>query len=149
MTSHGGQKFLEEGERREICPNCSPQDFQDPFLAPVDRRLWHEHEAKPYLYHMRPDGFFELNDSPKADLMAEWEKDPDEEKMQAAIAKKRATRRTRPLEAHEIEAADRAWRPLLKQQAESIRQQEEGDKLYTENLVENLLRKDHDAQTIQ
>jgi hypothetical protein len=149
MTTNGGKRLLPDGERREICPHCAPEEFQEPFLAPVDRRLWAEHEAKPYLYHRRPDGFFELNDSPKADLASEWEKDPDVEAREKAIARKRAQRRTKPLESWEIEQANRVWTPIVKQHIDDVRRQEEGDALYTENLIDNLIRKDRDGQAAQ
>jgi len=144
MTSGGGKKFLADGERKEICPSCAPEQFQEPFSGPADRRLWHEHEAAPQLYHRRPDGFLELNDSPKADLMAAWEQDPDEEVRAKAAARKRAQRRTRPLESWEIEQADRVWRPIVKQQADDLRKQAEGDELYTQNLIEKLIRDERD-----
>lgn len=140
MTDRNGQ-LLPADQRKEICQNCKPEDFH----APHDplARVWMEHEAKPYLYHYKSDGTLELNDSPKGDLIAEMYNNRDEEE---AIAKKRANRRTTPMTDDEVRAAEAMMRPLVQGYLADVKEQEQADSDYTENLVEKYVREDHDRQ---
>lgn len=148
MTTNGGKDFVPDGERKEICPNCAPEQFQEPWAAPADRRVWQEHEALPHLYHRRPDGGLELNDSQKQDIQTVWDQDPDTEAREKAIAKKRTQRRTAPLTEIEIQQAQNLWTPIIKQRQEDIQRQIDGDQLYTESLVEKYVKQDHERQKI-
>lgn len=140
MTDRNG-KLLPEGERKEICQNCVPEDFHAP-CDPLAKVVF-EHEAHPNLYHYKPDGSLELNDSPKGDLMAEMYNTRDEDE---ALARKRANRRTTPMTAEEIQAADAMMRPLVQAYLADVKEQEKADLDYTEKLVEKYVREDHDRQ---
>jgi hypothetical protein len=142
-----GDKWIPEGQRQEACPNCRPELFAEPFAAPIDRKVWPEHEAKPYLYEQAGDGSWRAKDVLLADLDAAWQADPDAEATERAFARKRAQRRTRPLEPWEIEQAERVWRPIVKQMYADQAQQIEADRLYTENRIEQWKR--DESTTVQ
>lgn len=142
MVMTSGGKLLPEGQRQEACPHCHPELFADPFVAPIDRKVWAEHEAKPYLYEMAGDGSLRAKDILLADLDAAWNVDPDKEAADKAVAHKRESRRTRPLEPWEIEQADRAWRPIVKEWYAETEKQVEADRIYTENRIEQWKRDD-------
>lgn len=146
MTANGGKKLLAEDERKEICPNCCPEFFAEAFAAPSDRKVWDEAAALPHLYHMKPDGSLELNDSAKSDLMAEFGRDRD---LETALAWKRKNRRTTPMTEEEIKAADALMRPAVTAYIEDTKKQIEGDKQYTENLIEDMMRKERDKELVQ
>src|SRR5689334_19201301 len=141
MTANHGRTLLLEGERKEACPNCSPELFSDPFFEPSDRRIWPEHIARPHLYSTMPDGSLRARDSVLCEIQDAMEMDPDKEQMERQIAKKRASRRTTPLTQLEIEAAEREWRPIVKQREADQRNQEYEDRLYTEHLLEKHVRR--------
>jgi hypothetical protein len=140
-----GDKWIPEGERKEACPNCRPELFAEPFAAPIDRKVWPEHEAKPYLYEQAGDGSLRAKDVLLADLDAAWNIDPDKEAADKAIAHKRESRRTRPLEPWEIEQAERVWRPIVKEWYANQEKQTEADRLYTENRIEQWKRGDYQS----
>lgn len=144
MTANG--KLVPEGDRREACPNCRPELFAEPFAAPIDRRIWPEHEAKPYLYTRAADGSFQAKDELLADLDAEWQKDPDAEASAKALERKRAQRRTKPLEQWEIEQSERAWRPIVAQWKAEVEKQNQADRDYTESRIEHWKRTDPTVQ---
>jgi hypothetical protein len=136
MTANG--KLLEHPQ--DQCPNCCPELFQEAFAAPSDRKLWLEHEAVPDLYTRLPDGSLVAKDSVLCGIQAAMDMDPDGEAREQAIAKKRATRRTKPLTRTEIEQADRAWRPIVKERYAVQEKLERDDLLYTEAVVDRLVR---------
>lgn len=140
MVMTSGGKLLPEGQRQECCPSCRPEMFAEPFAAPIDRKIWPEHEAKPYLYTRGADGSLRAKDEVLADLDAEWKKDPDADASEAALARKRAQRRTKPLEPWEIEQSERAWRPIVAQWKADVERQNELDRLYTESRIEHWKR---------
>ena len=144
MTTNG--KLLPEAERKDICPNCCPGFFAEAFAAPSDRKIWDEAAALPHLYHLKPDGSLELNDSPKADLMAKMGRDTD---METAIAWKRKNRRTEPMTPDEIAAADALMRPAVTAYIEDTKKQVESDVAYTENLIENMMREERAKELVQ
>jgi hypothetical protein len=146
MTSAGGRKLLAEDERKEICPNCCPEFFAEAFAAPSDRKIWDEAAAMPHLYHLGPDGSLELNDSPKADLMAKIGRDTD---LETAIEWKRRNRRTEPMTPDEIAAADALMRPAVTAYIEDTKKQVEADVAYTENLIENMMREERAKELVQ
>ena len=145
MTTGGGKTLLPEGERKEICPNCAPEYFQDPFLG-LDNKIWHEHEAKPHLYRQLPDGSFTATDTLLADIDAAMNDDPDSDRKQQAIARKRATRRLTPLTQSEIDAAENAWRPVVAEMKQRHEQAIKADELATEALVLKHVRESYDHQ---
>jgi hypothetical protein len=146
MTANGGKSLLAEGERKEICPNCSPEFFAEAFAAPSDRKIWDEAHAKPELYHLKPDGSLELNDSPKGDLMAEIGRNRD---LETAIEWKRKNRRTEPMTEDEIKAADALYRPVVTAYLKDVEEQIKGDVAYTENLIENMMREERAKELVQ
>jgi len=141
-----GDRLIPEGERKEICPNCCPEFFAEAFAAPSDRKVWDEAAAMPELYHLKPDGSLELNDSPKGDLMAKMGHDAD---LEAAIAWKRANRRTTPMTEDEIKARDAEMRPVIQALIKDTEEQVKGDRDYTENLIENMLRQERAKELVQ
>jgi hypothetical protein len=148
MVMTSGGVLLPEGQRPEACPNCRPELFAEPFAAPIDRKVWPEHEAKPYLYERASDGSLRAKDILLADLDAAWQVDPDQEAAEKAIERKRRTRRTTPLEPWEIEQAERAWRPIVKEWYADIERQNQADRDYTEARIEHWKRNERDS-TIQ
>jgi hypothetical protein len=145
MTTAGGKRLLAEGERTEECPNCRPEHFQDPFLG-IDNKIWLEHEAKPNLYKLMPDGSFTAKDELLADIDAVMNVDPDAERMQAAIEHKRANRRTTPMTQTEIERMERAWRPVVQEMIQNHDQAIEADKLATEEIVLKHVRRNYEER---
>lgn len=146
MTANGGKNLLAEGERKEICPNCCPEFFAEAFAAPSDRKVWDEAVACPELYHLKPDGSLELNDSPKADLFDKMGRDTD---LETAIAWKRANRRTAPMTEEEIRVRDAEMRPVVQALIADTEKQVQGDRDYTENLIENMLRQERAKELVQ
>jgi hypothetical protein len=146
MTANG--VLLPEGHRQEACPHCRPELFHENFSDPTDRRIWPEQIAKPYLYERAGDGSWQAKDILLADLDDAWNKDPDVEAREKWVERKRATRRTKPLEPGEIEQAEKVWRPIVKemyaQQAEAVK----ADQDYTESRIEHWNRLNHDS-TVQ
>lgn len=146
MTANG--VLLPEGHRQEACPNCRPELFHDNFSDPTDRRIWPEQLAKPYLYERAADGTWRAKDILLADLDDAWNKDPDAEARDKWVEHKRKTRRTKPLEAWEIEQAERAWRPIVKQMYAEQEQAQKADLEYTESRIEHWRKLEHDS-TVQ
>ena len=106
---------------KEVCPACKPEVFQGvKVTAPSDKKIWDGYEVEPERYYSRDgENVVRAKDELRQDVWDEFNRDPDEE----ARAKKRATRRTEPLSATEIENAN-AWgqnvlRPVLEEVARS------------------------------
>jgi hypothetical protein len=87
-----------------------------------------------------PDGSLVAKDIVLCGIQAAMDVDPDAEARESLIAKKRATRRTKPLSKIEVEQADRAWRPIVKQHYAEQARIEREDMAYTEALVEKYVR---------
>jgi hypothetical protein len=91
------------------CPNCSPGSFEK-FTAPSDKKMWGGWEAHPNEYEKRYDseGVFYLR---KPEYRAEQEAQlalgatDEREKQARAEIKKRAERRTLPMNSAEQAAA--------------------------------------------
>lgn len=145
MTMTAGGRLLKKPTT--ICPQCRPEQFQEPFYEVTDRRIVAEHIARPYLYTQLPNGEFVAKDIVLSGIQDAMDADPDADRRQQLIERKRATRRTTPMTQAEIEAADRQWRPIVKQHyAEQDRIARE-DRAYTDFIVEKAVRESHD-QTI-
>lgn len=101
--------WAEDGQKREECPSCAPESFEK-FTAPSDKKIWLGCEAHPNEYEKKydKDGLIYIR---KPEYRAEQEarlKDSTEEEkaLQAkAVAEKRATRRTDPMDEIELIAA--------------------------------------------
>ncbi len=101
----------------EICPQCAPDQFCGvKVTAPSDKKIWDGYEVEPDRYSS-PDAenVVHASDELRQDIWDEFNRDPDAE----AVQKKRATRRTEPLSASEIERAkswgEKVLRPLLEE----------------------------------
>jgi hypothetical protein len=91
------------------CPICDPGSFEK-FTAPSDKKIWMGFEANPNEYEKRYDanGVYYVR---KPEYVAEQEQrlmqatEEELEKQQRAVAQKRATRRTTPMDSAEQAAA--------------------------------------------
>lgn len=134
MTDRNG-RFVPDGKRKEICQNCSPEDFHeahDPLAVFIP-----EHVAHPHLYRRKADGSLELKDETVADIEAEMLNNRDEEE---ALARKRATRRTTPMTQDEIDRAQREMTPLVQAYLARQREDEQADREGTEALIDRWIR---------
>ena len=88
------------------CPHCAPQSF-DKFTAPSDKKIWMGYEAHPNEYIKAADGGFDRKPEYRAEQESSLcQSTPEEiEAEQRAIALKRATRRTAPMDAAEYAQA--------------------------------------------
>jgi hypothetical protein len=146
LTMTGGGKLLDRPT--SICPSCAPESFQEPFYAVSERKIVAEHIARPHLYTQLPNGEFVAKDIVLQGIQDVMDTDPDHEKRQAAIARKRATRRTQPLSPTEIEQAERKWRPIVRaHQAEQERLAQQ-DRAYTDAVIEKYARQGHEKSKI-
>lgn len=103
--------FPEDGGQRDECPHCTPETFEK-FTAPSDKKPWMGWEAHPNEYEKRYD-----KDGLIYDRKPEYRAEQEEKLAQAtageveaqrlAEAKKRATRRTQPMDPIELAAAMR------------------------------------------
>jgi len=104
-TSRGKVTYDEKGEKvGERCPQCAPEEFDSPFRAPSDQKIYAGPDAMPNMYTRDAEGVYHAKDELIADTAAQWESGPTER----ARAHKAATRRTEPLTPEEIEAT-RRW----------------------------------------
>jgi hypothetical protein len=113
-------RWVEGVQLADECPQCAPQSF-DKVTDPSDKKIWIGPEYAPNDYEKKYDAqgvYYE----PKPEITAEREakvfEDSDEkERYEAALAKKRQERRTRPMTASELHQAlclvDRTFRPLI------------------------------------
>lgn len=101
--------FSEGGETRDECPNCAPSSFEK-FTAPSDKKIWMGYEAHPEQYEKKYDKDGLIYER-KPEYRAEQEEQlalgaaEDREREERAIAHKRATRRTLPMDAAEMAQA--------------------------------------------
>lgn len=100
--------FPEDGGQRDECPHCNAGAFEK-FAAPSDKKIWMGYEAHPNEYVKNADGGFDR----KPEYRAEQEEKltqstgDEQEAQRLAEAKKRATRRTQPIDSVELAAAMR------------------------------------------
>lgn len=104
---------------REECPSCKPELFAEPVRDPSDNKIYTGPQVFPHLYRPNAEGILEAKDELIQDTVSMWDKGPT----QQAIDRKRATRRTEPLSATEIEAAqqwgEQCLKPLIQQSQSS------------------------------
>ena len=88
------------------CPSCAPQAFEK-FTAPSDKKIWMGYEAHPNEYVHSEDGGFDRKPEYRAEQEARLSAETEDEKAMRLKAEddKRATRRTKPMDALEIAAA--------------------------------------------
>lgn len=98
--------FSEDGPSRDECPSCAPESFEK-FSNPSDKKIWMGYEAHPNEYVKAADGGYDR----KPEYQAEQEErlrqpsEEEREKQARAVAKKRAERRTTPMDRVELQAA--------------------------------------------
>lgn len=92
------------------CPQCAPSSFEK-FSAPSDKKIWMGYEAHPNEYKKVDAGDGGVIYERKPEYRAEQEEKllevsaEEQEKQRLAVANKRATRRTLPMDALELAAA--------------------------------------------
>lgn len=102
-------RWTEDGQLPDECPNCAPSSFEK-VTDPSDKKIWMGFEAHPNEYDKRYDtlGPFYVR---KPEYRAEQEErlrnmtEDEKAAQERAIAKKRAERRTTPMDAVEEAAA--------------------------------------------
>jgi hypothetical protein len=105
LTSRGSQTFDHKGVMvREVCPHCDPARFEGAFRDPSDQKIYSGPQAMPTLYKQDKHGVYQAKDELISDTVEKWDKGPTER----AKELKRATRRTEPLTAEELERT-RIW----------------------------------------
>lgn len=104
-------RWTEKGlQLPDECPSCSPDSFEK-FTAPSDKKIWMGFEAHPEEYQKQYNEDGGVTYVRKPEYQAEQEQrlceSTEEERTQQerAIANKRATRRTLPMDAAEMAAA--------------------------------------------
>jgi hypothetical protein len=97
--------WAEDGTKFDECPICAPSSFER-FTDPSDKKIWMGYEAHPNEYEMQydKDGVImmrkpEYQAEQEEQLMQETEE--EKEAQARAVAKKRAERRTEPMNAVE------------------------------------------------
>lgn len=91
---------MRDGEMAFVCPSCSPDEFID--TTPNEDKIWHHQEAFPGMYEQGKDGTLRPNDKLNSETHDWLMRNANQEEREAAIAKKRATRRTEPLKDWEL-----------------------------------------------
>jgi len=89
---------------KEVCPGCDPSKFEGPITDPSDNKIYTGPQAMPTLYKQDANGVYQAKDELISDTVEKWDKGPTER----AKDLKRATRRTEPLTAEELEKT-RKW----------------------------------------
>ncbi len=109
-TSRGKKVFDEKGNvRSEVCPSCSPEQFEGGVTDPSDKKIYSGPQAMPNLYTRDAEGTYHAKDELISDTVQNWDHGPTAK----AEAKKRATRRTEPLTAVELARANRWGKEVL------------------------------------
>lgn len=104
-TTRVRSRWTEKGiQLPDECPQCAPGGFEK-FTAPSDKKIWLGYEAHPNEYVKAADGGYDRKPEYRAEQEERLRQPTEEEKeLQAkAIAKKRAHRRTKPMD--ELETA--------------------------------------------
>lgn len=101
-------RWNENEQLPDECPNCAPDSFGK-FTMPSDRKLWMGYEAHPNEYVKAPDGGYDRKPEYRAEQEAKLSEETEEERQTRLNieAKKRATRRTEPMNEIELQAAMR------------------------------------------
>lgn len=94
--------WAEDGTKREECPHCAPGSF-DKVTDPSDKKIWMGFEVHPNEYVKAEDGGFDRKPEYRAEQEQKLREATEDEKaaQERAIAKKRAERRTRPMDSVE------------------------------------------------
>jgi hypothetical protein len=98
-----------DGKQREECPQCAPQNFEK-FTVPSDKVPWMGWEAHPNEYEKKYDKdgvIYERKPEYRAEQEERLRQPTEEERLaqERALAKKRAERRTKPMDSVETAMA--------------------------------------------
>lgn len=95
-----------DGKQREECRSCAPESFEK-FTAPSDKKIWMGYEAHPNEYVKAEDGGYDRKPEYCAEQEQRLAQETEEEKTKrlAAEARKRAERRTAPMDSAELAGA--------------------------------------------
>ena len=105
-TSRVRFRWNDDGQLPDICPHCSPESFEK-FTAPSDKKIWMGYEAHPNEYVKAEDGGYDRKPEYRAEQEAKLSQETEDERTMRleAEAKKRVTRRTRPMDEIEVQHA--------------------------------------------
>ncbi len=106
-SSRVRSRWSKEGTQLpDECSSCAPESFEK-FTAPSDKKIWMGYEAHPNEYEKSHDGGFDRKPEYRAEQEFKLGQPTDEEveKQRRAEAKKRAERRTKPMDSSEISLA--------------------------------------------
>ena len=105
---------LKGNQLPDECPQCSPGSFEK-FTSPSDKKIWMGYEAHPNEYVRADDGGFDRKPEYRAEQEERLRQPTEEEREERrkAIARKRANRRTAPMDDIEIAHALRKAELLL------------------------------------
>lgn len=97
--------FIQSGTRDE-CPHCAPGSFEK-FTAPSDKKIWMGYEAHPNEYVKSEDGGFDRKAEYRAEQEESLRRETEDERTARlrAESRKRATRRTDPMDSIELSMA--------------------------------------------
>lgn len=102
--------LINQAGMRDECPACAPQSFEK-LSNPSDKKIWMGYEAHPNEYVKSIDGGFDRKPEYRAEQEAQLAQGPTDEieAQRLAEERKRAERRTRPMDATEtLHAISRA-----------------------------------------
>lgn len=105
-TARIRSRFGEDGTVTDECPQCAPGSFEK-FTAPSDKKIWMGYEVHPNEYVKAPDGGYDRKPEYRSEQESQLRQPTEAEQcaQDAAIAKKRAERRTTPMTPAEQSAA--------------------------------------------
>jgi hypothetical protein len=101
------------GVRKEVCPQCDPNQFDSPVTDPSDKKIYVGWEAMPEKYRIE-NGVAHAKDELLQDSEDLINRTPEVVEIEA----KRRTRRTEPLSQEEIMRAEHWGRTVLRPQLE-------------------------------
>ncbi len=100
-------RWTEKGvQLADECPHCAPGSFEK-FTAPSDKKIWMGYEAHPNEYTRGPDGGYDRKPEYRAEQEFQLAQETDDERTTrlATEARKRAERRTDPMDSIELARA--------------------------------------------
>jgi len=99
-------RWTEDSQLPDECPNCAPESFGK-VTDPSDKKIWMGFEAHPNEYVKAEDGGYDRKPEYRAEQEARLSGETPEEReaQERAVAKKRAERRTAPMDSVELAMA--------------------------------------------
>lgn len=106
-------RWSDQGVRMpDECPQCSPQSFAEKFKSVRDGQVTMGHEYMPTMYRKTDAGFVptdELLADTEAQVLKGMENSEANQAYAQAVEEKRQSRRTKPMDALDIEQAVTRW----------------------------------------